>query len=94
AAPDIVSRIWQLGSQHASQYFVNEVGGAITDDHVPLINAGIPAVDIIDMELVGNSSTNPRRRYWHTQYDTMSNIGENTLNAVGTVLLHLLYEQQ
>jgi glutaminyl-peptide cyclotransferase len=91
SAQAVVERVWTLGKEHGGGMFVNQMGGAITDDHVQLIRAGIPAIDIIDMELVGNSSTNPRRKYWHTQNDNMENISKNTLNNVGTVLLNLLY---
>ncbi|MFM2133957.1 MAG: hypothetical protein RL156_1238 [Bacteroidota bacterium] len=91
AAPDLVEKVWQLGRLHAPDYFVPEVGAGVTDDHRPLIEIGIPAIDIIDMELIGNQSKDPRRHYWHTQYDTMDNIGERTLYSVANVLLHLVY---
>lgn len=91
SAPTLVDKIWQLGRVHAPDYFVPELGNGVTDDHRPLIEIGIPAIDIIDMELIGNQSTDPRRHYWHTQYDTMDNIGERTLFSVGTVLSHLVY---
>ncbi len=90
AAP-VVQRMWDLGRIYAPDYFVDQVGGGITDDHRPLIDAGIPAVDIIDMELIGNKDPNPRRRYWHTQADDMSNIGSHTLASLSTVLLQLVY---
>lgn len=91
AAPGLVDKVWQLGRTHAPDYFVPELGSGVTDDHRPLIEIGIPAIDIIDMELIGNQSPDPRRHYWHTQNDTMSNIGERTLHSVATVLLHLVY---
>ncbi len=91
SAMPVVDRIWQLGKIHASDFFVDRDGGSITDDHRSLIAVGIPAIDIIDIELIGNNSPNPRRRYWHTQYDDMSNISERTLGAVAKVLLHLVY---
>ncbi len=46
---------------------------------------------IIDAELVGNRSPIARRRYWHTRRDLPDNIGQETLRAVGTVLLEWLY---
>ncbi|MFM8568706.1 MAG: M28 family peptidase [Candidatus Kapaibacterium sp.] len=91
AAPVLVDKVWQLGRIHAPDYFPPEAGSGVTDDHRPLIGIGIPAIDIIDMELIGNQSSDPRRHYWHTQKDTMDNIGERTLYSVATVLLHLVY---
>lgn len=87
----VVDKVWALGKLYGNGEFVLQQGGAITDDHIPLIEAGIPTIDIIDMELVGNRSSNPRRRYWHTQYDTMENISPVTLSSVSTVLTHLLF---
>lgn len=91
AAPALVEQIWRVGLQHGKGHFLAEIGGSVTDDHIPFLKAGIPAIDIIDLEMVGNNSPNPRRRYWHTQYDTMENIGAGTLEAVGTTLLHFLF---
>ena len=87
----LVERIWSIGKTHAPEFFSDKPGGAITDDHRSLIEIGIPSVDLIDMELIGNSAVNPRRRYWHTQNDDMNNIGTETLGAVGTVLTQLIY---
>jgi len=87
----VVDRVWSLGKLYGNGMFIQQEGGEITDDHRSLIDVGIPAIDIIDMELVGNRSSNPRRRYWHTQYDTMDNLSPETLGSVGTVLTHLIY---
>jgi Zn-dependent M28 family amino/carboxypeptidase len=92
AAPMLAEQIWRVGMQHGKGHFVGEViNGGIMDDHIPFIRAGIPAVDIIDIEMVGNNSTNPRRQYWHTHNDTMDNIGAETLEAVGNTLLNFLF---
>jgi hypothetical protein len=91
AAPTLVERLWKLGRLYARDYFVEKVGGSIVDDHHALIDIGIPTVDIIDIELVGNHSPIERRRYWHTRADDMRNISGYTLRSVATVVLALLY---
>ena len=67
--------------------FPRTMGGAVTDDHVQLINQGIPAIDIIDYR--AGSGFCPT---WHTMDDTMDNIDKETLRAVGESLLRVIYE--
>ena len=66
-------------------------GASIYDDHIPLNQAGIKSVDIIDAELVGADTPVERRNYWHSDKDTMENISAETLQQVGNVLVSLLY---
>ena len=55
-----------------------------------LINIGL--IDIIDIDLVGHNTLNPRRKYWHTLGDTMDNIGASTLGQVGKLLVYTIYK--
>jgi Zn-dependent M28 family amino/carboxypeptidase len=63
----------------------------IYDDHIPLGEMGIKIVNIIDADLIGADSPNPRRNYWHTQNDTLENIDAKTLKEVGQLLVELIY---
>lgn len=92
AAPHLVHLLWGLGRRIAPSYFLPAIDIPLLDDHVPLIEAGIPAIVIVDSELIEHRSTNPRRRYWHTQSDSMENISAHTIEAVGRVLTQFLYE--
>ena len=47
------------------------------DDHTPFLEAGIPAVDIIDFDYP----------YWHTTQDTPDKVSAESLGAVGNTLL-------
>lgn len=91
AAPALVERLWKLGRLYTRGRFIERVGGTVVDDHLALIEAGIPTVDIIDIELVGNTSPIERRRYWHTLNDDERNISGDTLSDVVRVVLALLY---
>jgi len=91
SAPNIVRKLWEIGTEVGNGTFVNQIGNDIYDDHIPFIEIGIPSVDIIDSELVGNRAFNKRRRYWHTSNDTMVNIGESTLEGVGKTILTFIY---
>lgn len=70
---------------HAER-FPAEFGSAVTDDHVELIQAGIPAVDIIDYRAgKGFAPT------WHTMDDNIDNIDKETLRSVGETLIQFIY---
>lgn len=88
-APYIVDEVWKAGSRsgHSSR-FVNELGGAVIDDHVYLLRAGVPAIDIIESVNPKTGSFNPT---WHTHADNIDNIDKETLRAVGETLLTHIY---
>mgnify|MGYP001480215835 CR=1 FL=1 len=91
-APNIVDKVWsQANALGFGQYFINEQGGGITDDHVYVNKlAGIPSIDIIQHDK--NTETG-FGHYWHTVNDTMENIDKNTLQAVGVTLLNVIYNE-
>jgi Zn-dependent M28 family amino/carboxypeptidase len=59
---------------------------AIDDDHIPFINAGVSAVDLIDLEY------GPSNSYWHTARDTVDHCSPLSLTIVGRVVLGALEE--
>lgn len=89
SAPWLNSAIWTAAATAGYGHkFLPQVGGAITDDHRPLIERGIPAIDIIDYR------RNPEGfdPVWHTTADVIENISPQTLKAVGQTLLQFLYQ--
>ena len=92
-AQSVVDKVWsQATSLGFSQYFRDEKGGAVTDDHIYVNKIiGIPSIDIIHYD--PNSRTG-FGTYWHTTHDTMDNVDKNTLNAVGTTLMHVVYNEK
>ena len=91
-AGSVVNSVWsQAKSLGFSQYFVDEKGGAITDDHIYVNKLiGIPCIDIIQYD----PNTGGFAKYWHTVNDTMENVDKNTLFAVGTTLMHVIYNEK
>lgn len=88
-APAMVKEVWNMAERSGyGNYFVKSDGGAITDDHVFINRAGIPAIDIIAMD---NNSPNGFFPQWHTIDDTMEHIDTATLKAVGQTLTNLIY---
>ena len=91
-AASIVDKVWSA-ARHAgySSVFVNEVGGQITDDHVPVNKAGIPTVDVIPFYPdCRQSAFGPT---WHTVNDDMEHLDINTLKAVGQTLVQVIYSE-
>lgn len=90
-AQNIVDKVWQKAqSLNYSNFFQNAVGGAITDDHLYVNTlAKIPCIDIINFT--------PQRGFpahWHTQNDDLSVISKPTLQAVGRVVLSVVYDEK
>ncbi len=81
-APEVARRVWAVAEQLGyGDIFVNTVGPAITDDHIPLNQAGIRTIDIIDFDYP----------YWHTVQDVPENTSAETLRIVGEVVAELVY---
>lgn len=60
----------------AENSFYNRGKYIITDDHLPFIEVGIPAIDLIDFDYP----------YWHTVEDTCDKLGVDSLLRVGQVV--------
>jgi len=81
-APEVVERVWRLAENLGyGNYFVRTSQGGISDDHVPLNQAGIRTIDIIDFDF-------PE---WHTLDDDLDAVAPTGLGVVGTVLVNLIY---
>ena len=83
-APEVARRVWEVADELGyREYFVQEVGPAVTDDHVILNQAGIRTIDIIDFDYP----------HWHTPEDTPDKVAAATLGVVGDVLLAVIRRQ-
>ena len=87
-APDIVDLVWKKAAELGYVQFIDEQGDLITDDHLPLNEAGIRTIDLIDFAYPDES-----HRYWHTHEDTPDKCSAESLEAVGTVITHIIYQQ-
>lgn len=67
---------------HARHFLDQEA--AIQDDHIPFLDAGIPAVNLIDFQY------GPNHSYWHTHQDTLDKLSPRSLQVVGEVVLETL----
>ena len=61
--------------------------GGILDDHQPFLDAGMPAVDLIDFLFGSAPGLND---YWHTAADTPDKLSADSLQTIGRVVLRML----
>jgi glutaminyl-peptide cyclotransferase len=59
----------------------------MVDDHVPFLDAGFPAIDLIDFEY---GSTPGLRNYWHTEADTIDKLSSESLQVTGAIVIQLI----
>ncbi|MGC4020613.1 MAG: M28 family peptidase [Cyclobacteriaceae bacterium] len=91
-APSVVEKVWDTGTKLGyTDYFVKTNVSAITDDHVFVSElAKIPMIDIVHyqngMGFFGD--------YHHSTKDNMSIISKETLGAVGSTLLNVVYYEE
>lgn len=78
----LTDTIWAAAKRLKLPDVFVDVATQIEDDHIPFLNAGVPAVDIID----GPEDYPP----WHTAGDTLDKVSARSLQVVGDVLLEAL----
>lgn len=91
-APQLANKVWKLAQNMGyGNYFVNDSGGGVTDDHY-FVNtiARIPMIDIINRPVGAQTGFG---EYWHTHNDDMDIIDPRTLRAVGQVMLAVVYRE-
>ncbi len=93
-APSVVDKVWKAARDAGySDYFPFELGGYITDDHVPVNQkAGIPTIDIIPF--YPNCPQGTFGPTWHTVNDDMAHLDKNTLKAVGQTVIQVLFTEE
>ena len=83
-APDVVEFAWERARQLDLPSFVSSPRYQVTDDHLPLLNAGIPCIEIIDFDY----------QYWHTLDDQPNKCSAESLAQVGELILSLIYQKE
>ena len=70
--------VWSVADEMGlGHIFLDSYSSSIIDDHRPFLDAGIPALDIIQV---------PFPWYWHTLEDTPDKCSSDSLEYVGRVL--------
>ena len=84
--PELNDKVWSAAAAlgYSAQFPDSPIGQGIGDDHVPLNNAGIPAIDLIDFDYP----------YWHTLQDTADKCDPQSLKAVGDVMAKVVTDEK
>ncbi len=80
----LTDEIWEVAARLGyGDVFIPAYKYSMLDDHTPFIEAGIPAVDLIDFDYP----------YWHTLADTPDKVSAASLQAVGQTLWGWITQQ-
>ncbi|MCJ7508767.1 MAG: M28 family peptidase [candidate division Zixibacteria bacterium] len=80
-APKVVDLVWSRARKLNYQCFGSSVKHTLVDDHLPLISAGVPCIDVVDFDYP----------YWHTLSDTPDRCSSESLEKIGKLLIEVLY---
>jgi Zn-dependent M28 family amino/carboxypeptidase len=85
STPWLRDLVWDVGVRLGySDVFADRRPSYIADDHVPFLELGIPALDLIDFEYGRGNS------YWHNEQDTMDKLSAQSFAVVLHVVLETL----
>jgi glutaminyl-peptide cyclotransferase len=92
-APQVVNKVWKAAAAAGQgDRFLSETQRHVgIDDHV-IVNQGlnIPCIDIIAYD----ASTGAFPKSWHTHADAMADISKETLQAVGTTVINVVWAER
>jgi hypothetical protein len=79
----LTDTIWNTARRLAYGHVFVDASLPVEDDHLPFLEAGVPSVDLIDLQ---------DYPYWHTADDTLAHVSARSLQIVGDVLIAALPE--
>lgn len=80
-APELTRQLFARARELELNVFVQRTSQPIYDDHIPLLQVGIPAVDLIGLPY----------DHWHTLDDTPDKCSPETLRQVGALIADFIY---
>ena len=83
SAPELITEIFSIAEELGESAFDPRPGRAVYDDHILLLQNGIPAVNLIDFDY----------DFWHTLKDIPENCRAQSLRSVGRVILAWVYQR-
>ncbi|HVP15050.1 MAG TPA: M28 family peptidase, partial [Terriglobales bacterium] len=81
-AANVVALVLEAARATHAVHFKPDPRYAITDDHIPLLEAGIPAADVIDFDYPA----------WHTHLDLPDRTSAASLAEVARVAAWIVYQ--
>ena len=83
-APNMAEKLFRAARSCGMEKHVSWYSDSIHDDHVPFLEKGVPAIDLIDFDF------GPGNSYWHSPGDNISNVSAESLGITGAVLLSFI----
>jgi len=88
STPWLMNLFWETAGKIGYTSIRSNIVTAVQDDHIPFLDAGIPSVDIIDLNY------GPDNSYHHTLQDTLDKVSPDSMEKVGNVVLAMLPQLQ
>ena len=83
--PALTDEVWETAKALGYESkFIPQYKHSMLDDHTPFLQAGMPAIDIIDFDYP----------YWHTMQDMPDKVSAESLRAVGETLRAWVIQQR
>ncbi|MCA1586398.1 MAG: M28 family peptidase [Acidobacteria bacterium] len=82
STPWLTDLVWAAARRLGHQQHFLADSTPIEDDHLPFLRAGVPSVDIIDLDYAP----------WHTANDTIEQVSARSLQVTGEVVLAALQD--
>lgn len=83
-AGQLQTQLYRLAAELGLSVFSDEDGGAVSDDHLAFLRAGIPMVNLIHY---------PFPASWHTHADTLERCSSESLGQVGRLVTEFIYRR-
>ena len=80
STPWLTDLVWTAARRAGHGRVFVDAATEIDDDHIPFVKAGVPSVDIIDLDYAA----------WHTAQDDLDHVSAASLQVVGDVILAAL----
>jgi glutaminyl-peptide cyclotransferase len=84
STPWLMDLAWNTAKKTGQKNILSSERTAMSDDHIPFVDIGVPCVDIIDFNY------GPSNSYWHTPADTLDKLSPQSMERVGKLVLAML----
>jgi glutaminyl-peptide cyclotransferase len=84
SAASLREQFWNAADTLGYTEFFPRSGGPIEDDHMPFLNEGVRALDVINFE--------SQNSFWHNSKDTMDKLDAHAFQVVGNVVMKVIGE--
>ena len=85
--PELMTAVFDAARAEGVRDRFSLYESGILDDHQPFLDAGMPAVDLIDFRYGATPGGN---EFWHTPADTLDKLDAASLEAVGRVVMRVI----